>query len=286
MRRTTATALAAFAAVLLATPLAGADPITPPPDLPDDLPASQSDCPAVPHPTARQVCEGAFRTAELGYDLAQGHVERECHYAAEVPSAEVDVPVGIDVLVLADGVDVAEAEDLFALAARAYRPLLMDLRATIEPVALTATTQHGLLLEAREHVGGAVPEAFDLVYVLTEEPTADWGSSFCIGGIKDPTLAFATSRPRRKDEAPFLGVPITPFSVFVDDDAVTIAHEIGHLLGATHEQANCAEGVAYDPLLPCTVMLTGTLDGMPKALRFSSAAAATVVGHAALWARP
>lgn len=193
------------------------------------------------------------------------------------PTVDVDV----DVLVLLDGVPLEEGRELLDLAARAYEPLAVHLRADFEIATLGAANQRALMQEARALLGGAVPAAYDAVHVLSTKPFPDWGSSYCIGGIADPRTAFSTSRPRHIPVEPFLG---TPFLSFLNDDAVTVAHELGHLMGARHEMANCVEGLAAPEHQPCTVMTSGTIDGLPKSLRFSSAGSAVIAAHAHAYA--
>ena len=70
-----------------------------------------------------------------------------------------------------------------------------------------------------------------------------------------------------------------------DTTAITLAHEIGHLMGGEHVLANCVEGLLSrdsDPPRPCTLMTRAS----PIAMRFSTANAAVVRGYAVAYLNP
>ena len=103
----------------------------------------------------------------------------------------------------------------------------------------------------------------------------------CIGGVRYPDRAFAVGEARRDP-----GVHGGPVAAIAHADAKIAAHEIGHLLGAHHHYANCAEPeVAGDPLdvAPRTLMYN-YLEFLD--LRFSQLNAAVVRGHAERYAKP
>ena len=201
-------------------------------------------------------------------------------------------PVDLDVLVVVEvGVVSGErAEELLNLAAEAYAPLGIDLVATfVEWDSITARDEVGVLLEVRERLGGAVPAGFDTVHAITDNVSDPWGRALCLGGVADPTLAFSYSSPKPLFPTPTPSPDLGPFPADPDYDAVVIAHEIGHLLGAKHELSNCAEGAAAAPhVRVCSVMSLGTVQNLFSwtARRFSSANALAVGGYADAYARP
>jgi hypothetical protein len=133
-----------------------------------------------------------------------------------------------------------------------------------------------LLQQAKDAVGGVRPMGIDLVYLLTDQSITDAaGRADCIGGIRFDEHAFAVGEAF--EPLTFLGT-----TFYSHATAKIFVHEIGHLLGAHHHYANCAEGVPAinvedrDPA-PCTVMFN-FLDFLT--LRFSTLSGAVVRGHA------
>lgn len=182
-----------------------------------------------------------------------------------------DVP--LQILVLLDGVTKPEAETIAAAAANSYAPLGVSFHSTYKnlkkappvPAAVETTADPtAQIAEVREAIGGARPSGVDVVYVMTTKDlvlgntalgsTDVVGYADCIGGVRFPNRAFAIG------EAVIDPAAIGPLTFYIDAAAKTMAHEIGHLLGARHEHANCAQGVQAsdatggDPT-PCTVMV-------------------------------
>jgi Metallo-peptidase family M12B Reprolysin-like len=173
--------------------------------------------------------------------------------------------IDLDVTVLLDGVPKPEAQAIFDQAADSYAALDIELLPTFRKVILSPDTLRAetLIAEARTLSGNARPEGADVVYILTNRDITiasgdAVGYSDCIGGIRYPNRAFAIGESI--DEP--LGMAGLNF--YIDGPAKTAAHEIGHLLGARHEHANCAEGagandaIGREPTV-CTLM-TNYLD--------------------------
>jgi hypothetical protein len=133
-----------------------------------------------------------------------------------------------------------------------------------------------LLQQAKDAVGGTRPTGIDMVYLLTDQSITDAaGRADCIGGIRYDQHAFAVGEV--SEPLNFLGA-----NFYTDGTAKIFVHEIGHLLGAHHHYANCAEGVpainveGRDPA-HCTVMFN-FLDFLT--FQFSTVSGAVVRGHA------
>lgn len=88
---------------------------------------------------------------------------------------------------------------------------------------------------------------------LGKEMSDAAGMANCVGGAGNPDLAYTAG------EAAEETTEIGPFEWFQDENAKIAAHEIGHILGAHHHYANCAERAptydAFDTLAVCTVMV-------------------------------
>jgi hypothetical protein len=151
--------------------------------------------------------------------------------------------VALDVLVLLDGITVAEAKDVFTAAQKSYTPLHVTLKPTFRAVTLQGVEGADLLEQAKALYHGARPAGSDVVHILTSKDIANAGDSSlagladCIGGVKDAAHAFSVSEGRFPPE-----LRAGPVGVGVETAARVAGHEIGHLLGAQHHYANCAEG--------------------------------------------
>lgn len=207
--------------------------------------------------------------------------------------------IALDVLVLLDGVAKIDAQAIVTKAARSYAPLSIDLVPTFkkatpetDPAAKTAaaTTAHAedLIAAAKLSSAGTRPVGSDVVYVLTTKDismvngTDVVGYSDCIGGVRYSNRAFAVGES-------FDGTISTGgLNFYVDGAAKTFAHEIGHLLGARHEDANCIEGAGADDVSSreptiCTLMTT-YLDFQSKG--FGALESGIVRAHAEAYAAP
>ncbi|MGH2710484.1 MAG: hypothetical protein ACRDH9_04670 [Actinomycetota bacterium] len=222
-------------------------------------------------------------------------------------TVKLDVKVPIDVeegaeiaelLADADPIVVAEGQARFdALAQKVhgildaaittYAPLGIELRLHYdllmplvngEPRQRTTDIDE-LILVAKQNYGGRVPAGFDAVYAVTDIDVSGTiaGKADCIGGVRATDSSFAAGEIDL-EEVPlnFLGV-----TMFQDMSAKILAHEVGHLLGAHHHYANCAEGVPTetipDALSACTLMIN---DIGLASLNFSTLNGAIVRGHA------
>lgn len=141
---------------------------------------------------------------------------------------------------------------------------------------MTATVETALGLSIRGVVktamrsryGGQRPPGVDVVYLFTRQ--WDGGMASCIGGVLHPEHAFAFGSLDYKTE----GIVRPPNS----REGVIAAHELGHLLGAHHHYANCAESLPSTGAgdVGCTVMAPAT----PTATRvFSAVETAFVRDH-------
>ena len=179
--------------------------------------------------------------------------------------------IPIDVVVLLDGLTQTDATAIMTRAGESYAPLGITLvpqyrkftPPTKTAVATTTAEPAAMIAAAKTAVGGLRPTGADIVYLLTTKdlvtPQGDVaGYADCIGGIRYPNRAFAVGEAIEAPQA------VGPVTFYADGPAKTAAHEIGHLLGARHEHANCVEGIqpsdasGIDPT-PCTVM-TNFLD--------------------------
>ncbi|HVM33948.1 MAG TPA: zinc-dependent metalloprotease family protein [Actinomycetota bacterium] len=194
--------------------------------------------------------------------------------------------ITLDVLVLLDGISRSRGGDVMETAARAYRPLDIDLQTTFRRVRFRNSGEyHEMERAALEAVGGKRPRRFDVVYVMTAKDIHSQGDysiagfAFCIGGVRDPRFAFA------------VGEGLSPYEAALGDptfSAKIAAHELGHLLGAHHHYGNCAEGDRStegggEPSF-CTLMWTVYVRFM--SLNFGTLEAAVVRGHAVQFAAP
>jgi len=226
--------------------------------------------------------------AQVTRDAIDGE-PREC---LEPTPAAIGIDTGqtitLSVVTLLDGIGRARGEEVLAKAAESYAPLNVVLTSRFRTVAFTGDDADGLIQQAKNLYGGERPRGVDIVYVLTSKDiqsggnTAVAGLADCIGGVRFPDRAFAVGENIAENR------PLGPFVTTVNGSAVVAAHEIGHLMGAHHHYANCAEGLASDELLaleltPCTLMFNAV---NTASLRFSTVNTAVVRGHAVDYASP
>jgi hypothetical protein len=203
--------------------------------------------------------------------------------------------ISLDVVVLHDDIEKAEAETIVTHAARSYAPLNIVFTATYKKVAFRAdpgslpptASVTDLLAGAKALNGGIRPEKSDVVLVLTNKDiyldTGDVvGYSDCIGGIRYPDRAFAIVEAFDQRET------VGALNLYMDLPAKTVAHELGHLLGARHEHANCAEGGGSEAAgnrepSVCTLMTT-YVDFQSR--RFGAVESGVIRAHAESYATP
>ncbi len=191
-----------------------------------------------------------------------GHIP-ECTEA--VPAA-VAIPVGapplaLDVRVLLDGVSGTRGSAVMQKAAESYAPLGINLVRSFQSVSFSGDDAQGLINQSRALFGGSRPAGIDIVYTLTSKDiqaggnTAVAGLADCIGGVAFADRAFGVGENFTTDESLAIG----PTALARNLTAKVAAHEIGHLTGAHHHYANCAQGLLADPppgeLSPCTLMI-------------------------------
>lgn len=196
-------------------------------------------------------------------------------------------PVRLDVRVLLDGVSLARGQQIVSDAQRAYSPLGLSINASYASVSFSGTDSASLIAQAKSAVGGARPAGIDMVYGLTTKDMTSGGSNAvagqadCIGGVAYADSAFAVGEDVGIEKFSILGIKF-----FEDLGAKTLAHELGHLLGAHHHYANCVEAVAPSVLESrgdvCTMMFN---DLSAQRLQFSTLNSAVVRGHAQLYAQ-
>lgn len=229
--------------------------------------------------------------------------ERDCRelvpaaYSAPVLADDSGERIDYDVLVFTDGVPSARARALLREAQTSYEPLSIDLKPVWRKLRIAADGEFAgrptagtasLFEELRRAVGGKRPKGLDAVMLLTEKSMYSFtdadgdgeadeserehgtiGEAACAGGVRWDETAFALAD-----------------AYFVQDEkqaGITVAHELGHLVGGHHHLANCTEGAAEDPATPCTVMFAAS---MAISSTFSSVNAALVRGHAVTYAAP
>ena len=173
--------------------------------------------------------------------------------------------VVINTLVLLDGVLKPDAQAILDKANDSYGPLNITLQPEFKKVEFQpgVTRAEELIAAARTFVGGARPAGTDVVYVLTTRDLSIAagdvvGYADCIGGVRYANRSFAISE---SFEEPLETAGVT---FYRDGPAKTVAHEIGHLLGARHEHANCVQGAGVEDVsnaetTVCTLM-TNYLD--------------------------
>lgn len=197
--------------------------------------------------------------------------------------------VAIKTLVLLDGVPKSDAQAIFDKANASYAPLNIALhpefKKTVLPPGVTRAEE--LIAAARTLVGGARPLGIDVIYVLTDRDLSIAGGDVvgyadCIGGIRYANRSFAIGE---SFEEP---MDIAGVTFYRDGPAKTVAHEIGHLLGARHEHANCAQGAGVEDVTNaettvCTLM-TNYLD--LQSSEIGTAESFIIRSYAETYARP
>lgn len=199
--------------------------------------------------------------------LARASDSEDCE--PTVPQAYSTTPTGngqtisLDILVLVDGAPKTDTDTTLAGIARIYSPLRVNVvptfkRWALDPATPTRIAATELIAAARGTLGGQRPAGIDVVHILTNRDLT-YGSATitgyadCIGGVRDPARAFSVSKLPSEPRA------IGPANFYIDSAVEIAAHEIGHLLGARHEHANCAQGAGADDVTNrepsvCTLM--------------------------------
>lgn len=203
------------------------------------------------------------------YDLKRGQGEppldgeRPCNAFLGEPvsyalAPDDGLPVGLDVLVLQDGVTTEAAQQIMGKVVDTFARVGVTVRPTYQDVALTSgPAVDALFKEMRALLGGQVPPEYDVVHALTQKDIAGAaGYADCVGGSRSPKRAFSISEAVPGKVPNLIAgqpMPVWPW----EQEAYFAAHEIGHLLGGNHDFANCVEGallVDDDTPAPCTLM--------------------------------
>lgn len=201
--------------------------------------------------------------------------------------------IELSVAVLLDGVDEALARQVMERAKVSYAPLNINLTvAGVSKSKIESVTSDGIILEAKQLTGYVPPFGADIAAVFTNKEMQSatggagtvLGQADCIGGIRAPANSYlvATIEP----ESPFELIP--GLALDVERGPETMAHEIGHLMGAHHHYGNCVEGVSPEDatngdISPCDLMFPSV---EPLSLNFAALPGAVVRGHAVDFAAP
>lgn len=206
--------------------------------------------------------------------------------------------IELSVMLLLDGTDATVAQQTMARAAESYKPLKINLvLKKTKKVSFVSAVSTDLIADAKATVGGKPPAGIDLVGVFTNKTMQSTtggtvvGQADCIGGVRFDNHSFFVVSDIHSIENPTTGnsgtINSLGFNPNVDATAETMAHEIGHLMGAHHHYANTVEGnltsASPNDLSPATLMFNAVNFA---SLNFSSLNAAVVRGHAANYAAP
>jgi hypothetical protein len=192
----------------------------------------------------------------------------------------------LDVHFVLDGVPLNQGEAIASAMGKPYGEIGIKINPTFQEVSFPADgvganglphiAPDKLLKLTRDLIGGYRPYRSDAVYTMTTKNlissgatgSAVAGQADCIGGVRFPDSAFAVGEVIERDSQ-------------LDNWRAShiAAHEIGHLLGAHHHYANCAQADPQDVIddaTPCTLMFN---DVGFQSMRFSTLEGATVRGH-------
>ncbi len=187
-------------------------------------------------------------------------------------------PVALRLRILLDGTPKDRAEAAVEVMRKTYAALDIDVRATYRKVTFEGTDALALIGQSKKVYRGKVPRGVDVVYTLTNKDIVGGfpagknvaGLADCIGGVRFPAHAFAVGEIF-PESVKSQTLPVT----LADATGKTMAHEVGHLLGAHHHYAS-VEG--YSGTGPDVLSLMGPSLSV-IGLRFSSLEAAVVRGH-------
>jgi hypothetical protein len=203
--------------------------------------------------------------------------------------------VQLSVALLLDGTNQQRAMEVMAKAAESYAPLNIDLVvSSVTSVKLKQTDSTLMIEEVKQVTGGVPPGGADVAVAFTNKEMQAYdpsgqaatviGQADCLGGIRWPQHSYAVVTDVSDIEDSEL---IAGFNWNMDAAAETMAHEIGHLMGAHHHYGNCVEGnlssAGPQDVSPCTLMFPA-VNG--ASLNFSALEGLVVRGHAVDYAMP
>ena len=192
-------------------------------------------------------------------------IDYEAEDCKQVPPEETpplalstDEVLPLEVRVLAEAPDLTAANGYMRTTKETFARIGVRLRVRYQTVVSPQEWSAGGLTDGpdqpaifefmRSVVGGQRPAGVDVVYFMTRH--WDGGFADCIGGVRFADRAFAFGSIDYATE----GLVPSP----TVNEGVIAAHEIGHLLGAHHHYANCAEAQPSSALRgdtnPCTTM--------------------------------
>jgi hypothetical protein len=190
------------------------------------------------------------------WDRAENCVGAEPAVVPPVP-ADTTKRLRLAVLVLTPPALLAEVRKDSAVIVADYAKINVAVRVTVRAANLPETGDPAVTFAyLRKTFGGERPRGYDIVYAASDYFPG--GVASCLGGVQWAERAFALGQVHYTAQ----GTDVPGNAVRMGDIA---AHEIGHLLGARHEHANCAEAEPEAAQAgasgPCTIMSPAALAG-------------------------
>ncbi len=204
--------------------------------------------------------------ASVAVESSTNVIDYEAEDCTQIPPEEIpplalstDKVLPLEVRVMAEAPDLTVAKGYMKTAKETFARIGITMKLRYQMVVAPAEWSAGtgltdgpsqpeILDFMKSLFGGQRPSGVDVVYFMTRH--WDGGFADCIGGIRFPDRAFAFGSVEYATE----GIVPSPTA----NEGVIAAHEIGHLLGAHHQYANCVEaqpsGALRGDTNPCTTM--------------------------------